>query len=230
MANGGLLIAVVGGDGSGKTTAIDALYAKFEDEFEIKKVHMGKPPWTASTVLIRGILKIGRSLGLYPFIPEGVESTLDTPAPQFPGVPWLIREVCTANDRLRAYHAARRFATNGGLVICDRYPLPQIKVMDGPQVERVTCGMKPNWFIEALARREKQYYRQISPPDLLIALRVDPEISVRRKTDEDSDSVRARAEEVWNVDWRLTPAHVVDAGQSKSAVMVDLMKLIWSHL
>ena len=230
MANGGLLIAIVGGDGSGKTTVINSLYTKFSEEFEIKKFHMGKPSWSLTTIIIRGAIKIGRSLGLYPFMREGSEDRLDTISPSFPGYPWLIREVCTARDRYLTYLSARRLATNGGLVICDRYPISEIKVMDGPQVERVTFGMKPNQLIKLLARIENQYYQQILLPDLLIALRVAPEISVQRKTDETADSVRSRAGEVWNVDWKKTSAHVVDASKSKSEVLTSLMKLIWSHL
>jgi thymidylate kinase len=169
-------------------------------------------------------------LGLYPFIRPGSEEALDTTSPSFPGYPWLIREVCTARDRYLAYDLARRYASNGGVVICDRYPLAEIKIMDGPQVERVTAGMKPNQLIKSLARIEKRYYQQIMLPDLLVALRVDPEISVQRKTDETAESVRSRAGEVWKVDWENTPAHVVDASQSRAEVSTALMKLIWSHL
>jgi thymidylate kinase len=230
MANGGLLVAIIGGDGSGKTTAINSLYNRFSEEFEIRKFHMGKPAWSLTTVLIRGAIKLGRSLGLYPFIRPGSEEALDTTSPSFPGYPWLIREVCTARDRYLAYDLARRYASNGGVVICDRYPLAEIKIMDGPQVERVTAGMKPNQLIKSLARIEKRYYQQIMLPDLLVALRVDPEISVQRKTDETAESVRSRAGEVWKVDWENTPAHVVDASQSRAEVSTALMKLIWSHL
>jgi thymidylate kinase len=230
LASGGLMIAIIGGDGSGKTTALNGLYEWLSDEFEIKRIHMGKPPWSLSTIIIRGIIKIGRSFGLYPFLKEGSEYTINTLSPLFPGYPWLIREVCTARDRYLLYKTGRRYASNGGLVLCDRFPIPVIKIMDGPQVERVTRDIKTNKLIKFLAKLEEKYYKQILLPDLLITLRVDPEISVQRKTDETADSVRSRAGELWNVNWSNTPAHVVDASKSKTEVLSDLMTLIWSYL
>jgi thymidylate kinase len=230
MANGGLLLAVVGGDGSGKTTAINGLYQRLSEEFEIVKFHMGKPAWSISTILIRGLIKIGRSAGLYPFIKEGSEYSIDTDSPLFPGYPWLIREVCTARDRLLTYKKARRLASNGSLVICDRFPLKEVRIMDGPQVERVTRGMSPTGMIKWLAKLEKRYYDQILLPDILAVLHVDPEVSVKRKTDETADSVRSRAGEVWKVDWSQTPAHIVDAGKAKTEVLSELLTLVWSQL
>ena len=230
FANGGLLVAIIGGDGSGKTTVVNELHRKFSEEFDVIKVHMGKPSWSWVSILIRGILKVGRSMGLYPFIKEGTELSIDTNSPVFPGYPWLIREVCTARDRYLDYRRARRFATNGGLVICDRFPLPQIKIMDGYQVERVTGEIKPNRLIKLLAALEDRYYRQILPPDVLVVLRVDPAICVQRKTDETSDSVRSRSEEIWNIDWCETRAHVIDASASKSQVVSEVLDLVWSHL
>ncbi len=230
MANGGLLVAIVGGDGSGKTTAVTSLYESFSEEFEIMKVHMGKPSWSKTTIIVRSILKVGRSLHLYPFTKVGSEPTLYTASPVFPGYPWLIREVCEARDRYLTYSQVRRFATNGGLVICDRFPLPEIKIMDGPQVERVTRNFGENFLIRILTRLEKSYYEQIMTPDLLIVLKANPEISVERKTDESPASVWARSSEIWNLDWSTSSAHVIDASRPKPDVLSDLKALVWSNL
>jgi thymidylate kinase len=230
FAGGGAMITIVGGDGSGKSTVVNGLYEWLAPEFDTTRVHMGKPRWSLLTVVVRGLLKVGRSLGLYPFLRAPEVQPLGTPTVAFPGYPWLLREVCTARDRYRTYLEARRRANEGGLVICDRFPLPQVKLMDGPQAERMTRNCPQNWFIRTLAATEKRYYRQIELPELLIVLRADPELAVKRKTDEDPASVRVRSAEVWGINWDGVSAHVIDASRPKGEVLTQLKGLVWSQL
>lgn len=230
LASGGALIAIIGGDGAGKSTAVDGLFSWLSKDFEVMKVHMGKPPWSLTSIAVRGVLSIGRSLGLYPFERAPIHYTLDTDSLEFPGYPWLLREVCVARDRYLTYVKARRFASNGGLVICDRFPITQVKLMDGPQAERMTSNRQSNRLIKLLTRLEKKYYQQIVLPELLVVLKVDPDTAVERKTDEDAVTVRPRSSEIWDLDWRATPAHVIDAGRSKTEVLADLRDLVWSEV
>jgi thymidylate kinase len=230
MNNGGLMIAIVGGDGAGKTTAVEEVYKWLSRNFTIKRFHMGKPKWSFLTILIRGILKIGRSLGFYPFYRGEIKYTNDTDLLEFPGYPSLIRGICNARDRYLTYTNARRFATNGGVVILDRFPLPQIKFMDGPHIARLTANLKTTRLLKFLIDREERYYKKMVLPELLIVLRADPAIAVRRKTDEDEVSVRARSTEIWDMDWKQTPAYLVDANRSKEEVLSEVKRLVWSHL
>lgn len=230
MASGGLILAVVGGDGAGKTTAVNELQAWLSGEFETIKVHMGRPSWSWTTIAVRGFLKVGRSLGFYPFISEPVQYALNTGPVVFPGYPWLLRKICTARDRYLTYLKARRYASNGGLVICDRFPLPQVKLMDGPKIERMTSTFKTNWLTKFLIGIEKRYYQMIALPELIILLRVDPETAVQRKSDENEFSVRSRSKEIWKMDWWKTSAQVIDAGQSKEEVLSELKALVWSNI
>jgi thymidylate kinase len=115
-------------------------------------------------------------------------------------------------------------------VICDRYPIGELKLMDGPQCAGILPTARPSRLIGFLAGKEEEYYRRIMPPDLLVVLKVDPEIAVRRRPDEVPAWVRARNTEVWEFDWGATRARVIDASQSRSEVVSRLKSLIWASL
>lgn len=228
--NGGLLIAVVGGDGAGKTTLVNELDRWLSKNFQTAKFHLGKPDWSFQTILLRGFLKFGRTLGFYPFERAEIQYSNNEKHMQFPGYPWLIREVCTARDRWLTYHQAQKAATNGNLVICDRYPIPLIKYMDGPQAARMSANVRPNWFIHWMTQLEEKYYEQILRPNVLIVLKLNPEIAVSRKTDESPETVYPRSKEIWEIDWNLIPAHVIDASRSIEETACEVKSLVWSYL
>jgi thymidylate kinase len=226
FASGGLFIAIVGGDGAGKTTVIDELHKWLSGNYEVKKLHMGKPAWSWTTTAIRATLKIGTFLRFYSFEGDSYEESL-----QLHGYPWFIRTVCTARDRYLTYIKARRLSSNGNLVICDRYSFPGFMKMDGPQCEHALANSKKtNWFLRLLVNKEQYYYQQIKLPDLLIVLKADPEITVRRKTNETEVSVRARSTEVWKLDWEKLSAFIVNANRSKEETLSQVKALIWEHL
>lgn len=230
FANGGAIIALVGGDGSGKSTAVNELYRWLSRNFVTTKIHLGKPRWSLSTYLVKGLLRIGRRLGLFSNKKVLVESPSNTPSIHPPSYPWLLWHVFTARDRYRAYIRARRFSTNGGLVICDRFPLPQIKCMDGAQTGRLIETGKLNPLRNFLITREEKFYQQILPPDLLIVMKVDPEIAVQRRADEDANWIRNRSLEIWELDWQDTPVHIIDAGQPMAEMLASLKSLVWRNL
>lgn len=236
------MIAIVGGDGAGKSTVVDALYAWLSKDFQTTKIHMGKPAWSRTTIAVRAFLKLGQILGLYP-LETTFRETIYQKSRVSPGYPWLLREVCRARDRYQAYVKARRFANKGGLVILDRFPAPQIQIMDGPLtrqfISQLTDGPRAGQFMsphrasrfaQVLVKLEESFYRQIVSPELLIVLRVDPEIAVQRKTDEDAAAVRERSTAIWELNWEHTDAHIIDGSKSKTDVLAEVKALIWSEL
>ena len=116
------------------------------------------------------------------------------------------------------------------MVICDRYPLSQIQLMDGPTVKQSLQGATINRVSGFLLRAEAWYYQQILPPELLVVLKVDPETAVRRKTNEEAAYVRARSREIWEANWQGTRVRVIDASRPKADVLSELQSLVWSEL
>lgn len=230
MKNGGMLVAIVGGDGSGKTTLIEGIVNWLRPAFASMKIHLGKPSWSVTTTLARGLLKAGRSLRFYPFERAPLDPLAGAGAVSFPGYPSLIREVCTARDRYLSYRRARKRADRGVFVICDRFPLTGLLSTDGPLIGRIAEAFPRRRLVGRLSRLEEHYYRSIMPPDLLLVLKVHPETAVARKPDERPESVRARTKEVWDKEWAGSNVFTVDASRSKDEVLAEVKAFLWARI
>lgn len=221
FAHGGTVIALLGGDGAGKSTCTRELANWLSDEFNLMTAHLGRPPRSLSTLAIGAVFRVARLLGL--------ATDSDEVREHAPAYLAALRDVCTARDRFRLYLKARRFALSGGLALCERYPVPQNPELSGPRLD----GLAPlgrtrlgRWLVA----KEAGYYRQILAPDVLILLRVDPETAVRRKTDEPAEYVRARCQLVWNTDWTGSRVHIVDASRPLAEVLAEIKAILWELL
>jgi thymidylate kinase len=228
FVQGGLLIAVVGGDGAGKTTTLSALDVWLSKKFVTKRFHIGKPPRSPITLGLIAALRIRK---LFTEANHSKRKFGNNGTAPFPGYVQLLRWLWAGRDRCRLYVKARRFATNGGIALCDRYPLPQVHLMEAPNIERaVVDSTHHNTLIKRLIESELRYYKKIVQPDLLTVLRVNPEIAVKRKVEESESHVRKRSLELWEQNWDGTSAYVIDAEQPLAAVIAQLQAIIWSKL
>lgn len=227
LVTGGAVIALVGGDGAGKSTAVEGVSSWLSRAFVVRQVHLGRPPKSLTTVLVKGALVAGRRMGRFPELTEPTTPPNDLTAG--PSTAWLAWHTLTARDRHRLYARARRVAANGGVVVCDRFPLAELHSMDGARTAWAE-GLPGLTRLGAhLVRLEAHYYASFGRPDVLAVLRVDPEVAVRRKHDEEEHYVRRRSTEVWHTAWQ-PPVVVVDAGQPAAAVLADLRRLVWERL
>jgi hypothetical protein len=218
LEGGGTVAALVGGDGAGKSTAARALATWLSYDFPTMRAHLGRPPRSLLTLCVGGALKIERSLYRLLDRPEPLGSTIE-----------LLRHVCTARDRFRLYRKVCRFATAGGIAVCERYPIPQNRPLVGPCIPELV-GAAPAGIARLLRDLELSYYETMLPPDALFVLRLHPDLAVLRKPDEPADYVRARGQIVWDTDWSNTGAQVVDASRSFPEVLGELKSRLWSVL
>ena len=234
LTGGGALIAIVGGDGAGKTTAVANLTDWLGRELMTVSIHLGKPPRSLASQVLKTMMTLAAVAKRSPqssatALKESLSAGRHDMGPRsLARLAWV---TLTARDRYRAYARARRLASNGALVVCDRFPLREIRLMDGTATSAIDADDRWSAIVRFLAAVERHYYARISYPDILLVLRVDPDIAVDRKRGEQPESyLRPRSEEIWRIDWDPTPAVVIDAGRAKDDVLREIRSVVWSRL
>lgn len=230
LDGGGALIALVGGDGAGKSTAVDELHHWLSKEFAVTEVHLGKPPRSLTTSLVqrvwKGSVRRGSRGATVADLAGSQASSMSARA-----YVKLVQHAMIARDRSLTYERARRAVSAGGIVIADRFPLPDVTLMDSPVAPRLLGTRKSNRVASSLARLERRYYERIGRPDVLIVMRVDADVAAERKRGtDDEDVVRLRSEEISRLDWSGSGAVVVDADRPKDHVLNEIKSAVWSRL
>ena len=217
-AGGGLVVALVGGDGAGKSTCARELGTWLDAMVPTMRAHLGNPPRSLLTWAVGGALKLE----------QAIRHRMNRPAAPA-GVLELARHVCTARDRHLLYLKVRRFAAKGGIAICERYPIRENRQLVGPCISPLLTRSAGR-VAKGLAFLEAAYYDRMVRPDVICVLRLDPELAVRRKPEEPADYVRARGTVIWETDWTSSGADVIDASQPLTLVLQDLKSVIWRAL
>jgi thymidylate kinase len=225
LDHGGLLIALIGGDGSGKSTAAEMLATQLGRTFDVVRVHMGKPEWSRLSRLVKRPMRRLRRYGLFRTTSAPAWHDFDG---RLPGLGYVLWHTLTARDRALTYQRARRAAARGAIVVSDRFPVPRLRLMDGPRTDLPGVERRPvaGW----LARRERRYYDHILPPDVTIVLRVPPAVAVERRSGQDADVVRRRVAEVYDADWDDADVVLIDATQPIEQVHAQVTAAVWSEL
>jgi thymidylate kinase len=206
---------LLGGDGSGKSTCADALEAWLASSIATIHLHLGRPTRSLATIVVGGCLKLLRRIHASPRLITHVE---------------LLRFGCTARDRDALYRRAHRFASAGGVAICERYPLTEGWALSGPsEVQGQALGAQSR-FATALRKWERRVYERMAPPDVTFVLQLDPETAVSRKPTEPADYVRQRARVTAETDWSQSGARMIDAAHPLPQVVATLKSELWSTL
>jgi thymidylate kinase len=245
LYSGGAVVAIVGPDATGKSTLVAECAQWLSKAFAVQTVHAGKPPSTWLTLPINLVLRVTRDSSLrLQSRPPAVGAPAGNPHPPQPkgrGVMSLVvavRAVALAWDRRKLLEKARRSVADGEILICDRYPSDFVGAMDSPRLqERPNEGGLVAHAYNSLARRERQLYQQIAPPDIALRLNVSVETAQKRNRERIKDrkggDAHVEARHRQNPQWQKSGTnriYDIDTEQSLNETVLSAKKALWASL
>ncbi len=217
----GRIVALIGSDGSGKSTLSRALAEDFGGRQPVMHMYFGSGDGPSS--LIRWPLKRVKR-AVFGAGSAARQQAVHERAPRAMGVSRAVWALVLAREKDAKLRRARRAARRGTLVLCDRYPQAQVPgTTDGPLLD--AWASSTSRFRRRLARWEARPYElaEARPPDLVIRLRVGQESAVNRRPKHDPEALRFRRSVVEDLrfDGATFGVVEVDANRPLEVVLAD---------
>ncbi len=217
---GGLLIAFVGSEASGKSTLSNNIVEWLSDRFDVVHIHLGKPKKNWRTKLLwqfiaiysffKNLFKINKT----PNKDQDFQISINLPHPL---VCWL--DSIDRREFIKKYHY---MLMEGCTVITDRYPS---EYMDGPRIKgnsRIT---------NYLSKLETSNYLSMPHPDLVIKAEAPLEVTLSRnklrKIPEPESFVRARFELAKKINFKYSEMITIDTTNEYSVSLQEVQRIIW---
>jgi thymidylate kinase len=227
LPGGGALIAVIGADGSGKSTLTADLTRWLSFKLDAHRLYMGSGSGAA-----------GWEQGIRRKLSGSVRRLRRAKAPSPAGEGQRLRSYGLAekiyrlidlrlmNRKLRLLRRARRMAAQGSVIVLDRYPQDQVDaISDGPRLQN---GRSFAWAAE----REKKLYRAAGAlgPDMVIKLSIDPATALSRKPDHSLAAIIRKSRVVDELTFGHSHVIMIDANCSYDEVLYAARQAIWNFL
>jgi thymidylate kinase len=230
---GGLTIAFVGPDGSGKSTVVKHIRRWLAWRVNVRPLYMGTTQPSRGTRMVK---MFGRLPQVLYAACRRVFGRNSLPARMADGPRRLfeyLRYLAEARDRLKRFRSGQQAAARGAIAIYDRYPLAAVQIMnhsmDGPRIAS-SSGARMGWVARAFARVEERMYRQILPPEHLFALQIRPEVSLARKPEHRRAAIEAKSQAMAQVMRADANVIVIDAEQPLEQVLLQIKSALWRLL
>lgn len=238
LPHGGRVVAILGCDGSGKSTLVRELSRWLAWKVDVQQIYFGSGdgPMSPFRRAVRGLGRlVRRAAPAAPAAPAGApvhRAAGPASASRRRRLFRVLLALAVAAEKRRALRRATRARNLAMIAVCDRYPQNQILgFSDGPLLDAWRTA--DSAWMRAVGRWERRPYdlAAASPPDLIIRLTVSPEVAIGRKPDAARQDLPARIAAIARLQF-AAPAQVVelDADRPFDEVLVRAKRAIWEAL
>lgn len=235
----GLVVAVIGADGAGKSTQVERLAVWLSSAVAVERAYLGRGDWVSSVqqgvaeakwwLLERLTERRRPAPETDHHVPSPTQSDAESTAS--PTRFWVrtarqVSLLALADRKRRDLRHLRRLRDEGAVLVTDRFPHPTDRLLDGPAL--VARGSALG---HGLARLERVVLaRRAVEPDVVARLLVDPSVAHARKPDHRFGEIQAKAAAVRAAHYGGACMHDVDANAPPDDVQRALRRIVWEAL
>ena len=203
------MIAIIGCDGSGKSTVSEEVIAFANQYGPASGAHIGKQAGT-----------VGRNLTKLPLVGHWIErlifrktrkvKKLHKKNKRNPGLVISLVLYAFVIRRVRRFKRMLKLRKEGQIVVTDRFPqLDVLRAIDSTDLSTTDSGSS---FVLWLARKELRHYEWMTSyrPDLVLRLSVDHETACARKPDHNPDSLAKKIKVIPQLKFNGAPIVEID--------------------
>ena len=226
---GGIVVALMGVDGSGKSTAVAGLRRWLGAEVDTMPIYFGTGDGRPSLILLPLKLLVPLFTRLTSSRPKGSShgNVSDRPPGLIYSLLLTLWAFALAIEKRHKLLQARRAADRGMVVIADRFPQDQFASFnDGPLLPRLK--RVPRWLRQFEASAYELSRRV--PPDLVIKLTASPHLIAKREPAMNRDVIRQRTSELQMLTYPESTVVCIDAAQPLDSVFRQIRNEVWRHL
>jgi thymidylate kinase len=237
LPSGGIIVVLIGSDGSGKSTIVKKIVEQFSRKIDTTRIYFGSGDGESS--LLRFPIKMARKIYLNaiskkrkaetPYVMSARVSEKKKSSSVYKTIR-LLWALTMSEEKRKKLRSAWRCRNLGMVVITDRYPQTQIAgINDGPLLTKLKTS-KHKW-LRSFADREWEAYKGAERliPDLVIRLNVTPEVAASRKNDMTYEEFSQKIKVVKSLEFDTNVVDI-DATQPLSEVLLEVKKAIWAKI
>jgi len=229
----GLVLAISGVDGSGKSSMVQELHGWLGKNFDVDMLHLGKPSPTLLTISLRPLLFMYRVIKgkNRENLDDSEDYSSGSKLKKKNGFIWGLRYLALAYERHKLARIAQKRTDKGKIVFCDRYPTISFGKMDSPRI-----GSGGSWIVEKMRHFELKFYEQLPKADGLLFLDVSMEEAIKRnrkrikKDKETDDGIAFRHKDNQGLSFGAEQVFIVDANRDYDSVLKSLKSISWKFL
>ena len=232
LHTGGAVVAVIGSDGTGKSTLSEELRRWLSWKVDAHRLYLGSGDgsvgWTTRGLKHLASMLVGKKRAKR--VTYAAVSKNSPPKPLYKELGAGLLALSVANGRYEKLLRAKRVQANGGISICDRYPQDQFMgIYDGP---RLQSGKYRSRIGKYFAQREATKYELMAQmsPDIVIRLHVPTEVALDRKPDHKVENIREKGEITHKLDFARSKVVDIDASRPIEEVIRSVKRAVWESL